>query len=102
MRELTPASLALVLPHQEVLKKISQKLQRNILESESRSVEQLEKVDVVVEVHERSGLGRTEGCVTCVDDLLEVGARNLGLRDVERHDLKSQLREAQVLPALPG
>jgi hypothetical protein len=65
-------------------------------------MEQLEQVDVVVKVHKGSGLGRAEGGVARVDDLLEIGARDLGRRDVERHDLESEFRKAQILPRFPG
>lgn len=64
-------------------------------------MEQLEKVEVVVEVAEGGGLGGSKGGIAPVDDALEVGGRDLGGRDVQRQDLVGEVGEGQVLPGLP-
>lgn len=97
----TLSSLALVLPYEEVLKQVSQELQRNILEGKSRAVEQLEQVVVILQVHKRRSIFASEGRITPLDDILEVCGRNLCGRDVKRQDLVSQVDKAEVLPRLP-
>lgn len=98
---LTTTGLAFVLPHEEVLEKVSQELQCDILERERGTVEQFEEVYVIVEVNQRCRLRRAESRVALFNDLLQVLAGDLVLRDVQRHDLKGQVRKAEIFPALP-
>ena len=98
---LTSSNLALIFPRQEVFKQVAQELQRNILESEGRAVEQLEQVQVVLQVSQGRDLVVSEGRVTSVDDALEVVRWYLGARDVQRQDVVGEVGEGQVFPVLP-
>lgn len=98
---LTSADLALVPPRQEVFKQISQELQRHILERESRAVEQLEQVQVVLQVSQGGDVLMTERRVAPADDILEVFGWYLGGGDVQGQDVEGELGKGQVLPALP-
>lgn len=71
--------LALVFPDEEVFEQISQKLQSDILECKSRSVEQLQQVQVLglVQSHDGGNVRGAESSVTAVDDILEIRRRNL-------------------------
>lgn len=50
---------------------------------------------------ERSGFRGSEGRVAAVDEVLEIAGGDFGGRYVKRHDLKSEVWEAQILPTLP-
>lgn len=101
MSKRTSPSLALVPPRQKVLKKVSQKLQRNILESKGRTVEQLEQIQVVLQVLQGCNVLMAESCVAPADDVLEVVGWYFGRRDVQGQDIVGDVGEGQVLPALP-
>lgn len=98
---LTSPDLSLIPPGQEVLEKVAQKLQRNILEGERRAVEQLEQVQVVLQVPQGRDILVAEGRVALVYDVLEVFGRYLRGGDVEGQDVEGKLGKGQVLPALP-
>jgi hypothetical protein len=70
----------LIPPNQEVLEQISEELQRDIFERKSRSVEELEEVQVLLAVEGTDGcdIGRAEAGVAALDDVFEVVSRNLG------------------------
>jgi len=88
-------ALVLVLSHQEVLEQVSEKLECDILESKGWTVEELEKVEVLglVQSDDRRDVLGAEGRITAVDDVLEVGRRNLRFGDVQREDLMRKLLE---------
>lgn len=52
-------------------------------------------------MNERCRLRCAESRVTVVDDFLQVPGGNLRRRDVKRENLKGEVGEVQVLPALP-
>lgn len=78
------ASLSLVLTHKEVLEEIAQALKCNVLESESRAVEELQQVQVLLGIQrgDRGALGVAECRVGLVDDGLEVLGGNFGGGDI--------------------
>lgn len=78
------ASLALVLAHEEVFEEVTQTLEGDVLESESRAVDELEQVQVVLGVQcgDRGALGVAECRVGLVDDGLEVLGRDFGGGDI--------------------
>lgn len=71
--------LALVPANQEVLEKVAQELQSNILESESWAVEQLKQVEVLLLVESCDGdnVVGAECSIALSDDFLQVGFRDL-------------------------
>ncbi|MNZ87207.1 hypothetical protein D3C78_1060580 [compost metagenome] len=48
------------------------KLQRNILESEGRTVEQLQQIQIVLQLADRRNFRITEGRVACIDHILQI------------------------------
>jgi hypothetical protein len=75
-----------ILPSQTVLEHVSQELERNILESPSRSMPELEDILVLPRLPERGRLGMTKRRVRFVDDGLEVCGRDTRGRDEEGED----------------
>lgn len=98
---LTSSNLALVFPRQEIFEEVAQELQRDILESKCRPVEQLQEVQVILEVSQGGHVLVTKGRVAPVDDVLEVLGGDLSGRNVERQDVEGEVGERQVLPAVP-
>lgn len=92
--------LALVLPFQEVLEQVAQELQRDVLEREGRSVEQLEDVLLLADTMQGGDLGMTEGRVGAVDELLEVLPRDFRGRDEQRVEVERELGEGKVCPVV--
>ena len=64
------ALFALVLSRKKVLEKVTEELQSAILEGVTRTVEELEKVEVVLQLDERGNFFGAECRVTSVDDAL--------------------------------
>ncbi|KAH3668855.1 hypothetical protein OGAPHI_002610 [Ogataea philodendri] len=77
---------------QEELKQITDKLQSNVFESVSWAVEQLQQVQVLLRVDrdQWSDLLSSEGGVGLGDQGLELVIGDLGLLDVESHDVEGQ------------
>lgn len=92
--------LALVSADEEVLEEVAEELKSDILEGKGGTVEQLEQVNLLRLVKGDDGgdvLG-AEGGITAVDDVLEVCGWDLGVGNVEREDLKSEVLERELLP----
>lgn len=90
----------LVLPGQEVLEEVSDELQSNILEGEGRTVEELEKVDVLFwdQWDDWGDFWMAEGAVGLVDEGLEIGIWDFGRRDEETVDIEGELLEGEFAP----
>jgi len=95
--------LALISSHEEILKEVSKKLQRYILESKRRAVEELEQVEVfaLVKRNDWSNIRSTERLVTVPNDVLQVAGRDLLRRDIQREDSQRQLLERIIAPFRP-
>lgn len=52
-------------------------------------------------MNQRRRFGAAECRVAAVDDILEIGRRDLARRNVQRQDLVGEVGEAQILPRLP-
>ena len=85
---------------EHVLEQVAEQLQGHVLEGERRPVEQFEDVQVAHRPHRRH-LRVAEGGAAALDQLLEVGARDVV--DEQRQDLQGQVLVGQPLPAVqPG
>lgn len=89
-----------ILPHTYAQFPVDLLLQRDILESEGRAVEEFEEVEVAlaVEFNDGGAFRVAEGGIGALDDIFEIFTGNFGLGDVERHDTEGQFLEAQVAP----
>lgn len=94
-------SLALVSPSEEVLKEVAEKLQGDILESEGGPVEKLKEVEVLllVEGCDRDNVVGAESAVALLDDLFQVGFRDLVSRNVKGEDFEGEVLEGQIPPS---
>lgn len=92
---------SLILPYQEVLKQVSQKLQRNIFKRESRPPKQLQQVQVLPRYKrklQRRDLGMSERSIRPRNQLPQVRGWNLGRGDVQREHLEREVLEGEVRP----
>jgi hypothetical protein len=89
-----------VLADKEVLEEVSDKLERNVLESEGRTVEELHDVEVVLrnQVHNRRDVRVAEGGVRAVNERLEILGGDLIGGDVKRENLVGKFLEAESCP----
>lgn len=78
------ASLSLIFAHEEIFKKVTQALERNVFESKGWSVEEFKEVEVVLGIQCGNGctLRVTEGRVGLFDDSLQIFRGNFRRRDV--------------------
>lgn len=92
--------LVLIPAYEEVLEEVAKELKSNVLEGKCRAVEQLKQVNVLllVECDGRRDILRAECGVTAVNDVLQIGSRDLGGGDVTGEDLVCEVLEGQVLP----